>query len=107
MINNQNTSLVADGVNVKLSNPSFGFGYASEKEDTLQAILEANNSITIEMVDDYGAAFTALSGASSVRFNVVAGGNTYQCSGSVYSLDSFESDTFYRIRFTVSTITQA
>ena len=106
MINNQNTTLVADGANVVLSNPSFGFGYKSEQENSLRDILEANNSVTIEMTDDNTAAYSALDSAESVRFDVVTGGNTYQCSGSVYSLDALDSNTRYRIRFTVSTISR-
>ncbi len=107
MINNQNTTLMADGANVALSNPSFGFGYGSEKENTLQDILEANNSVMIQMVDEYSSVFTTLDNADSVRFDVVAGGNTYQCSGSVHSLDALDNNTRYRIRFTVSTIVQS
>ena len=59
------------------------------------------------MTDDNIASYSVLNDADSVRFNVVAGGNTYQCAGSVYSLDALDSNTRYRIRFTVSTIVQA
>lgn len=106
MINNQNTTLMADGANVALSNPVFGFGYKSEEEETLQYILEANNSVTIEMTDDNIASYSVLNDADSVRFDLIAGTNTYQCSGTVHSLDALDSNTEYTIRFIVSTIVQ-